>query len=133
MHRFVTEYYKNPVAVNDLGYVAFKNNNYVLDLVGLASIEVQNLKRNTNSPSWMNKVADSHNVKFAMIYDKWFKELPPNWHKVAELYLSKIKMAPAESVVAFYILDNRIVREVISQLKRFKKSLPRSAKLITWE
>jgi hypothetical protein len=81
----------------------------------------------------MNKVADSHNVKFAMIYDKWFKELPPNWHKVAELYLSKIKMAPAESVVAFYILDNRIVREVISQLKRFKKSLPRSAKLITWE
>ena len=133
MHRFVTEYYKKPVAVNNLGYVAFNNDNYVLDLVGLASIEVQNLKKNTYSPDWMNKVANSHNVKFAMIYDKWFEELPPNWHKVAELYLSKIKMAPAESAVAFYILDNEIVSGVILQLKKFKVTLPRGVKLIIWE
>lgn len=133
MHRFVTEYYKKPAAVNDLGYVAFKNDNYVLDLVGLASMEVQHLKRKAHSSDWMNKAAGLHNVKLAMIYDNWFEELPANWQKIAELYLGKIKMAPSESVVAFYILDYKIETEVTSLLKKFKETLPSGVKLIIWE
>jgi len=133
MHRFVTEYYKQPVAVNDLGYVAYQNDNYVLDLVGLASLDVQNLKRETNSHDWMNKATSLHNVKFAMIYDKWFDALSANWNKIAEMHLGKIKMAPAESIVAFYILDNEIKKEVNSQLKKFKETLPYGVKLIIWE
>ncbi len=129
MHRFVTEFYKKPVAVNDLGYVTFNNDNYVLDLVGLASIEVQNLRRKTKSPDWLNIAANSRNIKFAMIYDKWFYKLPANWKKVAELYLGKIKMSPAENVVAFYILDKEIKDEITLLLKRFELTLPYGVKL----
>ncbi|MDX1696293.1 MAG: hypothetical protein R3208_21185, partial [Ketobacteraceae bacterium] len=34
MHRFAVEYYNKPLAVNDLGYVSYNNDNYVLDLWG---------------------------------------------------------------------------------------------------
>ena len=35
MHRFATGWWKKPIAVNDLGWVAFRNDAYVLDLWGL--------------------------------------------------------------------------------------------------
>src|SRR5690606_5192818 len=37
MHRLVTECWRMPVAVNDLGWVSFRNDHYVLDLWGLGS------------------------------------------------------------------------------------------------
>ncbi len=37
MHRFATDFYKQPVAVNDLGWVSYKNDAFVLDLQGLGS------------------------------------------------------------------------------------------------
>jgi hypothetical protein len=130
MHRFATVFYKKPVAVNDLGYVTFRNDNYVLDLVGLASMEVQDERKIGDWPEWMNKVTRRHNVKFAMIYDRWFYKIPANWKKVAELYLSKIKMSPAENVVAFYILDKEIKNEITPLLRRFESTLPDGVMLV---
>ena len=132
MHRFIVEYYKNPVAVNDLGYVSYKNDNYILDLVGLASMEVQRERNKSKTSEWMNKIAIAHNVKLAMVYDKWFNEFPDNWIKVGELHLGKIKIAPSKEVVSFYILDNEIKDEVISLLKGFGETLPEGVKLMIW-
>jgi hypothetical protein len=131
MHRFAVDYYRKPVAVNDLGYVAYKNDNYVLDLVGLASLEVQKLKRRSKTPEWMNTLTSTHNVKLAMIYDTWFPIVPDNWDKIAELYLGKEKFSPAENVVSFYLLDREISNEVNVILNKFRKTLPEGVKLIT--
>jgi len=130
MHRFIVEYYKKPVAVNDLGYVSYKNDNYILDLVGLASMEVQRERNNSNTSEWMNKTANTHNVKLAIVYDKWFDEFPDNWIKVGELHLGKTKVAPSKEVVSFYILDNEIKDEVVKLLKTFRETLPEGIKLI---
>ena len=130
MHRFAVNYYKKPIAVNDLGYVAYKNENYVLDLIGLSSMEVQKLKRYSKTPAWMNTITSEYNIKFAMIYDRWFPLIPGSWKKIAELYLGKEKFSPAENVVAFYILDNRISSEIIDMLNQFRKTLPEDVKLI---
>ncbi len=130
MHRFIIEYYKNPVAVNDLGYVSYRNDNYVLDLVGLSSIEVQRERNNAETTEWMNKIANANKVKLAMIYDKWFDEVPGNWEKIAELYLGKIKISASRNMVSFYILDSEIKNEVVSLLKSFRETLPAGVKLV---
>jgi hypothetical protein len=37
MHRLAVDFYKQPVGVNDIGWVSYRNPNYVLDLTGLGS------------------------------------------------------------------------------------------------
>jgi hypothetical protein len=131
MHRFAVDYYKKPVAVNDLGFVAYKNDNYVLDLVGLASLEVQKQKRYSKTPEWMDTLTSKHNVKLAMIYDRWFPQVPGNWNKIAKLYLGKEKFTPAENVVSFYLIDKESTKEVNDMLNKFRETLPEGVKLIT--
>ena len=45
MHRFATRYFPHPVAVNDLGWVAYDNDQRVLDLWGLGSEAARRLTR----------------------------------------------------------------------------------------
>ena len=131
MHRFAVDYYNKPVVVNDLGYVSYKNDNFVLDIVGLASMEVQKQLRYPETPDWINTLTSKHNVKLAMIYDSWYPHLPDNWNKIAKLYLGKGKFAPAENVVSFYILDKDILDEVNDMINKFRKTLPEGVKLIS--
>lgn len=129
MGRFVREFYKKPVAVNDLGLVSFKNDGYVLDLWGLASksafqARTRELLGEKGSEGWMNTFAQRHNVKFAMIYDTWFPAIPANWTRVAQLHLSRQKITPAEKTVQFYSLDPADTPVLTQQLRAFKTTLP---------
>lgn len=67
MHRFVTEHWQKPVAVNDLGWVSYQNDNYVLDLWGLASIQALQARK-AGDPNWVSKTTANHNVQLAMVY-----------------------------------------------------------------
>lgn len=129
MHRFIVDYYKKPVSINDLGYVSYKNDYYIMDLVGLASLESLNHWRARDNIEWINTISKEHNVKFAMIYDSWFHPIPPSWHKIAELYLGKVKITPSDSVVSFYILNDNIKGEIISELEKYKTTLPKDVRL----
>jgi hypothetical protein len=129
MHRFIVDYYKNSVSVNDLGYVSYRNDNYVMDLVGLASLEALNHWRARDNIEWINTISKEHNVKLAMIYDSWFHPIPSAWHKVAELYLGKVKITPSDTVVSFYILNDNFKDKVISQLEKYKLTLPKDVRL----
>lgn len=123
MHRFAIEYYNKPVAVNDIGFVSYNNPNYVLDLWGLASSKTLQYRGSSNS-NWIDEIAKEHNVKFAMLYDSWFKNLPESWLKVGELYLGKLRITPADSVVSFYAMDKQTYSETYKLLKEFSKTLP---------
>lgn len=125
MHRFVTEHYQKPVAVNDLGYVAYKNDNYVLDLVGLASIEAfKNYWKKENSSDWIEELTDKNNVELAMIYGAWFRKLPDEWIKIGELRLSGEKITAAKNTVDFYALNQTAYENIREQLHSFTKTLP---------
>jgi len=128
MHRFAVEYYKKPVAVNDLGYVAYQNNNYVLDLWGLSSTQALKYRANDTSSVWMDKITKDYNVKFAMIYDMWFENIPAGWIKLGELKLSKIRVTPSHNSVSFYAADNFAYDELYKILKEFVKTLPAGTK-----
>ncbi|MDO8548804.1 MAG: hypothetical protein Q7S39_01455 [Ignavibacteria bacterium] len=133
MHRFITEYYKKPVAVNDLGYVSYRNNNYVLDLIGLASPEALNYRRINDKTDWIDTLSRRHNVELAIIYDDWFDKIPGSWYKAAELSLGKIKLSPSRYMVSFYLLNNDKKDEVVKLLKTFRETLPKGVKLTIWD
>ena len=77
MGRFAREFYPHPVAVNDLGLVAYTNPNFVLDLWGLGSEEVRKARlAGEYGPAEMAALADRHHVGVAMVYDSWFPQGP---------------------------------------------------------
>ena len=124
MRRFVTEYYPVNVAVNDIGLVSYQNDNYVLDLWGLASRKAFFHRLKKDDPNWIEILCSEHDVKFAMIYDRWFPSLPKNWIPVAELVIRRKKISPAFSKVTFYAVGEDSRTAVMPWLTEFKKNLP---------
>jgi len=125
MHRFTVEYYNKPVAVNDLGFVAYKNDNYVLDLWGLASLEALKHRKSKEGPEWIVAMTKEKNVELAMVYTDSFRDrIPSNWIKIGTLHLGREKITPLNSEVAFYALNPEVFNSVVLQLQEFEKTLP---------
>jgi hypothetical protein len=129
MNRFVTEYYQAPVAVNDLGWVSYRNDEYVLDLWGMGSAEALRAKQHSDCPDWMNDLMQKHDVRLAMVYDTWFPETPDNWILVGKLHLGRTRITPSHTVVTFYATDHATHSRTVGLLRQFKTSLPRGVKL----
>lgn len=125
MHRFVTEHYKQPFAVNDLGWLSYRIDPklYVLDLWGLASNEAL-IKARTRTPEWLDDVTRRHGAGLAMIYADWFPDLPATWTRVGELQLSSPAITPASESVAFYATGAGDAAAIIRDLEAFKPTLP---------
>jgi len=126
MHRFVTEYYRGPVAVNDLGWVSYRNEEFVLDLRGLASKEAFGLSRRRDM-EWLDELAARHDVHLAMVYKRWFREIPDSWIPVGELILGRPRVTPAYHIVTFYALDRETYTRVRRLVVEYQKTLPGSA------
>jgi hypothetical protein len=125
MHIFATEYNK-PVAVNDLGYVSYQNNNYVLDLAGMASIDTIRLIRSDDTSDWMTVATQNKDVDLVMIYDKWFKDdIPNDWKKLGKLCLGKRKITPGSSSVSFYSIGCKAYTDISQLIEKFSTTLPK--------
>lgn len=124
MHRFVTEFFRHPVAVNDLGWVSWRNDLYVLDLVGLGSERMRRLAAEGNrDAAQVQRVSAEYGVKFAMIYDLWLgKVVPEDWCKMAVLTTPQVTAGSPE--VSFYLLDPTLKDQMNAALDQFRKTLP---------
>ncbi len=129
LHRFVVGRLDEPVAVNDLGWVAFRNENYVLDLWGLASIEALKARRSHDDSAWITPLAAEHGVRTALLYEDWFPGLPETWTRVGELRMQGPRVTPAVDRVAIYALDDGQVPVLVDLLRDFEESLPAGATL----
>lgn len=131
MHRFATEFYKEPVAVNDIGLVSFRNKNYVLDLFGLSSSEVLDARMNGEDIEWMNRVVLNKEIGLAMIYDTWYPIVPHEWDHIATLTRSPLLFSPTtDNAVRFYRTNaGRKRPDLVSLLNQFKRTLPPQAEL----
>ncbi|EKD82726.1 MAG: hypothetical protein ACD_39C01131G0001 [uncultured bacterium] len=127
MHRFAVEFYKKPVAANDIGYVSYLNPVYILDLMGLASSEALLLRVHSNQKNWMDNLAKAKNVELAMIYDDWFEHIPESWIKLGELKLRNASIKLLRDKVAFYSLNADSAQEICSLLEEFAATLPAGA------
>ena len=160
MARFAADYWPDPVAVNDIGLVSYRDDDYVLDLWGLANAEARRARRggvypsdaaadpsgaeavvanvNANSeegPSvegsqWMRRLADQHSVTAAMIYSSWFTHVPPQWKPVAHLYFTGPNINSGGRVVTFYATSSKEEDRLRAALEQFKVTLPSGATLV---
>ena len=111
------------VAVNDLGWVAYRNEAYVLDLWGLAYDEARR-RRLAGTPGWAAELLARHDVALMMIYESWLgSEVPPDWVPLGELVLTRRRAAPAQAEVAFYARPDR-APELAAAARRFAAGLP---------
>lgn len=91
------------VAVNDLGLMALRSGQYVLDLAGLASPEVLEVRRHGQMTGpWIDELAARKGVEVAFIYDKWFPQWSQDWILVASVELLGPKVSAGESSVQLY-------------------------------
>lgn len=127
MHRFVTEFYQKPVAVNDIGYVSYHNDRYVLDLLGLSSYET--LLRYYEQPDWLAIITNDYNIDLVIVYEYDF-HIPKQWIKLGELYLGVPLVSAADSQVSFYATRESAISEIYAALQRFVPTLPGNAKFI---
>ncbi|MEM6386964.1 MAG: hypothetical protein AAF718_12100 [Pseudomonadota bacterium] len=126
MSRFAKDFLKAPVAVNDLGYVSWNNDNYVLDLYGLASSEALSLRLDEAPVGWGDGLADANGVKAAMIYDTWVKDaLGPDWVWMGDLILTNHGWAfLGSNAVAFYARDAEQAEALRPALAAWASDLP---------
>ncbi|WP_101341587.1 hypothetical protein [Cereibacter azotoformans] len=130
MHRFTTEFFPRTVAVNALGWVAYRNDGHVLDLWGLGSEEVRRATRSAGglTPELIAELADRKGAVYAMIYDRWFKgRVPPSWCRMAVLRTSLVTAGSDE--VSFYLIDPAEAPAMAGALARFAPTLPAGASL----
>ena len=122
MHRFAAEVLRAPVAVNDLGWVSFRNDHRVLDLWGLASEPARRARQAHGPPGWMDALARRAGVRAVMIYDAWFPRLPAGWVRLGELR-ARVPLS-VRSPVAFYALDAGSAPAVRAAVTAWAKGLP---------
>jgi len=125
MHRFVTEFHHGPVAVNDLGWVSYRNPDYVLDLWGLGSKETRMLREGDPSFGWIGRVTAASGADIAMIYVDWFPGgVPADWVPLATLRLRGERVTAAQDNVVFYATFPAAVEGLKSELATFGATLP---------
>ncbi len=125
MHRFVNNYWKAPVAVNDLGLVSYHNPNFVLDLGGLASERARLLKATNAGADAYQALAANSGVHLVIVYDSWFPgQIPSVWKKVASMDLSRQRITAADDEVQFYATDADSAATLLPELQSFRNTLP---------
>ncbi len=132
MARFVSEHYRKPFAVNDLGLVSYMRDPgvYVLDLWGLASNEAVRVRRKDKNGAWLDNITRRHGTGLVMIFDHWFVEQPKTWTKVGELKLAEdTPVRLASDTVAIYATAVGDAGEIRARLAAFKPTLPPGVRL----
>ncbi len=131
MARFAKEFHAGPVAVNDLGWVAWQNPDYVLDIWGLGSIEALRLRRNGSEQRWAGRLAAERGVAFAMIYDPWFEAtIGEDWVRLGELKIAGQFRYSAFGEVAFYATAPELAPGLRAKLEAWEAGLPEGASFV---
>ncbi|SNT19267.1 hypothetical protein [Tropicimonas sediminicola] len=131
MARFAKEFHREPVAVNDLGRVAWGNPDYVLDIWGLGSLAALDYRQNGGPEHWVDLLAQQHGVELAMIYDDWFGgDIGPDWVRLGQLELSGPWHYSAKPEVAFYATSPEAAGALRAKLEAWVPGLPEGARFI---
>lgn len=135
MARFAKDYVRGPVAVNDLGHVAWQNPDYVLDLWGLASPDALKLRTEDAAPGWADALADANGVRVAMIYDSWLAEaLGPDWVRLGSLWTDDAAGAFLGGAdVTFYARNAAEAAGLKADLSDWAAGLPEGARFVEGE
>jgi hypothetical protein len=124
------DYLKEPVAVNDLGFVSFYAPHYILDLGGLASYEALQARADPASEAWMADLMKRRHVEQAMVHDKLFPRRPADWIRVATLTLPLPWLTVGDDKVAFYSTNPAAAARLRQALANYRNRSPQAAMML---
>jgi hypothetical protein len=127
MGLFLREYYQaEPVALNDIGAAAYLADVRVLDLVGLATMQVAALKRaGYYTSADIEGLASDHGARVAIVYDNWFRgSLPSSWRRAGSWRIRRAVVVGDETVT-FYAIVPSEWPALRDHLAEFDARLPR--------
>lgn len=130
MGLFLRQYYsQKTVAANDIGAINFLADIQTVDLYGLSTQEVANLKMEGRySRQKIADLAQRRQVDIALVYDYWYSEyggLPREWFKVGEWRIFHNVVCGGE-VVSFYAVRVAEAPVLLKNLRAFSARLPAS-------
>ena len=124
----VKDYLKQPIAANDIGMIGRHNNLPVLDLVGLGSKGVYELRHaSALNSGWITTLLEQHQTHYAIVYEHWFPAWPKNLIKVACFDMPGLLLTPAARQVSLYA-DSAATRKTLLQaIARYQRDHPAQA------
>lgn len=127
---FGRHYPDKAIAVNDLGAVAWYSSSHILDIVGLASQPVANLKRaRALNAETLGRLVDERGVEAIALYEDVFEPiLPTSWIKVGEWTITN-NVAVADATVAFLARTPGNAARLRKSLEAYSAVLPAE---VTW-
>jgi hypothetical protein len=130
MHRFVADFYRKSVAVNDLGWVSYRRppEVYVLDLWGLASPEAS--RQPDKDADWLDAITRAHSAGLAMIYPDWYEEgAPDDWDPLATMCISGPRVSVGRPCMVFYSTAVGDKALLTNEIAAFARTLPAGVKI----
>jgi len=118
-------FYNDTIAVNDIGAVSYFNKGRIIDLGGLADIQVARSRQNNyNTPDFLNNLVKQDHVKLAIVYDSWFDTLLLHkWQKIATWQIQN-NVICGDDTVTFYAIEDSVAPLLKTYLLEYQKSLP---------
>jgi hypothetical protein len=130
LHRLATEHLEGGIAVNDIGWVAYDNDGYVLDLVGLASAEALEHRLADDPPDWMATLSEQHDVEAIVIYRHWFRALPEGWVPVGKLVVDWTSFVDDDRQVLILAPSREAAPALLDTLDTFAQGLPQGVRFV---
>jgi hypothetical protein len=130
MHRFVADFYRRNVAVNDLGWVSYRRpaSVYVLDLWGLASPEAS--RQAHKDAAWLDAIVREHGAGLAIVYPDWYDEgAPDDWQPLATMCIRSPFTSISRPCVVFYSTAAGDAGLLTAEMAAFARTLPASVKM----
>lgn len=130
MGRFIAQFYRGrTIAANDIGAINYYADIYLLDLFGLASLEMTDLKINHKlSAEAIDRLVRQKSADLIVIYPSWFEDvLPSNWIATGSWVIEN-NVVCSSDLVTFYALNSSQVPIIAKNLKSFSRLLPGTIK-----
>jgi hypothetical protein len=129
MGKFVHRYYReSTVAVNDIGAVAYFGRARLLDLGGLAEVDVLRAQRTGRfTTEMMDSMARARGARVAIIYPGWFERyggIPVSWTPVARWSVPGPVLVLGNASVTFYAIEEGEAVPLGRNLRDFSAELP---------
>lgn len=123
MARFVSRYHEHePIVINDIGYVAYLSSVPLVDLWGLATVEVTDVMRNEGrTQEFVAELAEERGASIAILYEWDFT--PDAWIRVASWQVDQ-QTVVHDDTVHFYAVEPGVAHELRANLREFEAALP---------
>jgi hypothetical protein len=120
-----TAYDGEPVAVSDLGFVAWEHDGPLLDLLGLGSHDVITaLEDHTLEPEPMERLVDDFGAHVVAISEFFFPDTPESWTLVRKWCLAAPPRTVVPGCVSFYAPTPADVPVLTERLEAYEDRLP---------